>query len=581
MRPSPSRQAVTALENTLETQSLPGTNLKGAVGGANWCFMLPSLELGRVLALGCPSSSSIATLSKLAANIAIWVKSQERDRLERSLAKDDLRNVTLVPAERGSLPIPDSTIDIVLVAKPGLVRAQLGAAEAQAEIERVLKPDGVLYTEYYSSIERWIRRRREKSSLDRFRSRIRLWVAPAFDEMRLAAPLCDRRAIEYLDRRFLKPIFRREFLKHPRRVLARSISINRSLRRRALLMSPGGDALVQGLPLYVRAIAARAGLAVENLGWAFAAPGDYSSQKVLLFLFAAESEQPQSVVKITRDARYNPRLENEWRALTFLQERGIGSDGTCPVPLFLGHHAGLALLGETALTGVPYLRHIKESGDLGQAGKAVEWLFNLGIATAHRAEDGPMVAGRLQAVLDRFDDLYRPPREASRFLAEHVTAIAGGGDGMRLVFQHGDPGPWNLLVTPEGKPAFLDWEAADPEGMPLWDLFHFLRSFGFAISKKAGRHNHIRSFSDQVLGASALNNLLVETATRYCDETALSPRLVEPLFYLCWVHRAVKEASRLPSDKLQSGRYFNLLRLTVEQRDAPGLRRLFSLSASA
>jgi SAM-dependent methyltransferase len=543
--------------------------------------MLPSLELGRVLALGCPSSSSIATLSKLAANTAIWAKSQEHGRLERSIAKDDLRNITLVPAERGSLPIPDSDIDIVLVTKPGLVRAQLGAAKAQAEIERVLKPDGVLYTEYYSSIERWIRRRRETSSFDRFGRCTRLWVAPAFDEMRFAAPLFDRRAIEYLDQRFLRSIFRRELLKHPRRVLARSIFITRSLRRRALFVSPAGNAPVQSLPLYVRAMAARAGLAVENLRWALAAPGDYSSQKVLLFLFAAEGEQPQSVVKITRDGRYNSRLENEWRALTFLRERGIGSDGTCPLPLFLGHHAGLAVLGETALTGVPYLRQIKGSGDLGQAGKAVEWLFSLGVATAHRVEDGPIVAGRLQAVLDRFDDLYRPPREASRFLGEQVATIAGGGDGMRLVFQHGDPGPWNLLVTSEGKPAFLDWEAADPEGMPLWDLFHFLRSFGFAISKKAGRQDHIRSFSDQVLGASALNNLLAETATRYCDETALSPRLVEPLFYLCWVHRAVKEASRLPQERLQSGRYFNLLRLAVEQRDAPGLRRLFSVPAGA
>jgi aminoglycoside phosphotransferase (APT) family kinase protein len=162
-----------------------------------------------------------------------------------------------------------------------------------------------------------------------------------------------------------------------------------------------------------------------------------------------------------------------------------------------------------------------------------------------------------------------------------VAAIAAGEAGIRLVFQHGDPGPWNLLITPEGQPAFLDWEAADPEGMPLWDLFHFLRSFGFSISKQAGRHDYIGSFADQVLAASELNRLLANTATRYCSETSLDCRLVEPLFYLCWTHRAVKEASRLPRDKLQSGRYFNLLRLAVEQRDAPGLRRLFSLSASA
>ena len=69
----------------------------------------------------------------------------------------------------------------------------------------------------------------------------------------------------------------------------------------------------------------------------------------------------------------------------------------------------------------------------------------------------------------------------------------------------------------------LDWEAADAEGMPLWDLFHFLRSFGFSLSKEAGRHDHLRSFADHVLAASELNRLLVETTTRYCAQTSLSP----------------------------------------------------------
>ena len=113
--------------------------------------------------------------------------------------------------------------------------------------------------------------------------------------------------------------------------------------------------------------------------------------------------------------------------------------------------------------------------------------------------------------------------EMSRFLTEQVAALAAAGDGMRLVFQHGDPGPWNLLVTPEGQPAFLDWEAADAEGMPLWDLFHFLRSFDSPLSKEAGRHDHLRSFADHVLAASELNRLLVETTTRYCAQTSLSP----------------------------------------------------------
>jgi hypothetical protein len=58
----------------------------------------------------------------------------------------------------------------------------------------------------------------------------------------------------------------------------------------------------------------------------------------------------------------------------------------------------------------------------------------------------------------------------------------------------------------------------------------------------------------------------------------LDPALVEPLFYTCWMHRALKEATRLQPDRLESGTYVRLLRLCVARRDAPGLRRLFSLS---
>jgi len=37
------------LELTLATQFVPGTNLRGEVSGANWMFLLPALDLERVI----------------------------------------------------------------------------------------------------------------------------------------------------------------------------------------------------------------------------------------------------------------------------------------------------------------------------------------------------------------------------------------------------------------------------------------------------------------------------------------------------------------------------------------------------
>ena len=117
--------------------------------------------------------------------------------------------------------------------------------------------------------------------------------------------------------------------------------------------------------------------------------------------------------------------------------------------------------------------------------------------------------------------------------------------------------------------------------MPLWDIFHFLRSFGLAISRRMGRSDPIRSFTEQVLADSDLSRLIAQATTRFCAVTALRTELVEPLFYLCWMHRALKEAPRLHPSRLDNGRYVNLLRRAIDERDAPGLRRLFSLSAAA
>ncbi len=566
---------MTSFEQALEAQSAPGTNLKGSVEGANWCFLLPRLELGRVLTVGCLAPSSLATVAKLGDEVVVWARVADHDSLREVIERRNLGNVRILSAEQGGpLPLPDGDLDVVVVASARFA----GSAGGWRELARVLKANGALYLEP-PLLD--LRRRGLESLPDAFRRRELLWAAPAWGELRFAAPAGDGPAVAYIERRFLKPLFRRKLLKRPGKVAARTPLANGLVRRRALILTGDEENAATGPPAYVREIAAKAGTTIESHRWAFAAPGEYSSQKSLFFLFEGEDTQPQSVVKITRDGRHNPRLENEWQALGLLREREIGDERTRPVPLFFGCHAGLAVLGETAVVGAPFLDRTKATDDCPHARAVVEWLLELGVSTAHAVPDATQPVGRLEALLERFDELYRPDRETSRLLEDEMSALAASADALRLVFQHGDPGPWNLVVTADGSPGFLDWESADPDGMPLWDLFHFLRSFGLAVSQKAGRRDPGTSFVDQILATSGLNRLLVETTKRFGDETGLSSRLVEPLFYLCWVHRAVKEASRLPREELETGRYFNLLKLAVARRDSPGLQRLFSLASGA
>jgi hypothetical protein len=55
--------------------------------------------------------------------------------------------------------------------------------------------------------------------------------------------------------------------------------------------------------------------------------------------------------------------------------------------------------------------------------------------------------------------------------------------------------------------------------------------------------------------------------------------LIEPLFYTCWMHRALKESTRLTAGNLERGHYFSVLSACIEHAEA--LLPLFRLGSGA
>jgi hypothetical protein len=570
---------VSPLERTLEAPLVPGSNLKGRVAGANWWFLLPSLAVERVVCLGTPSAATLVNLARMSDEVVVSARRRRARGIGRAATRLELPNVSVVESDRhGRAGVVDASGDVVLRAGRAFGRSR--RRQMEDEIERILRPDGIAYLEFRPVLERLIATGGSERPLEQLGSAQLLWLAPAAGEIRLAAPLSDHRTITYLERRYLRNAFlRRDLIRHPRRFLGRHVIASRLMPRRGVLAGLPRADLDVGPPRYVQSLAAQAGVPLQRHRWGLAATGEYSSQKVLFFLFSGEDEAPQYVAKITRDPSLCPRLENERRALGLLGETDFGAASALPRPVFFGYERGLAVLGETAIDGVPFKQRTKATVDCPFARAALDWLVELGIATASRPAGGARdVADELEALFERFREIYRLSRAHETFLAAQIEALARSENGFPLVFQHGDPGPWNLLITAAGEPAFLDWEAAEPSGMPLWDLFHFLRSYGLRVSQAAGTQDPMRSFGQQFLDDSQLGRLLARTTSRYCAETGLAREFVKPLFYVCWVHRALKEVTRLPPDRVNRGRYVNLLRLSIERRESPGLRRLFSLA---
>jgi hypothetical protein len=181
-------------------------------------------------------------------------------------------------------------------------------------------------------------------------------------------------------------------------------------------------------------------------------------------------------------------------------------------------------------------------------------------------------------LFQRFAEIYPLSKFESDFLATQVSAISRGSKKFPVVFQHGDPGTWNMLVSEQNRVIVIDWEAGEPEGIPLWDLFYFMRTYGSWMSRVKGNKDPLKNFTQNFLEKSALHELLAATLNRYCTGVGLHTETIAPLFYTCWMHRALKEATRLQKGALSQGTFFSLLRHCIEQRNSAVLQALFSLN---
>jgi len=563
------------LDTTLAARFEPGTNVRGEVAGAHWSFLLQSLELGRVLCIGAPGLATLRTLARLASEVSVLVgRRAEGEPIRLAAARAGLGGVRVVAAlaEAG---LARGGVDLVVACGARGARRLRRDAELRATLQRCLATRGQVWLETRGlrggSLPREIARERGLR-LEAFR------LGPRRHEVEAAAPADDARAVGFLAQRNLLDAPLRLLPRGLARGLERSRLAGPALRRAARTGWLAGAAEDAGPPRYLREIAARAGIDLAGLRYALSAKGRYASRKVVFFLFERDSERPRIVVKLTRDAVWNSRLENEHRSLVRLEELGRAFENRAPRALFFGHHGGLALVGESALDGVPLRERTRGTTDCPVGRSAIDWLLDLGAASAGRAAAEPAaLAAALGQLLLRLGEIYPLTESERSFLADQVRLVGKETEPVPLVFQHGDPGVWNGLFTRAGRVAFLDWEAGEPEGLPLWDLFYFLRSYGMQASRSHGRQDWLEKSARHFRAETALHVLFADSVRRGAAASKLPARLVEPFFFTCWMHRALKEATRLRGRALAQGRYFGLLRLFVERRQERGLRRLLEI----
>jgi aminoglycoside phosphotransferase (APT) family kinase protein len=211
-----------------------------------------------------------------------------------------------------------------------------------------------------------------------------------------------------------------------------------------------------------------------------------ASRHVIVLVLASGRRDPVLVAKLPRLPGAGAGLAREAANLRAAGSALADVDaGTAPALVAFEPAPAYPLLLETALPGRSLSPRVVRRDRERVVADGAAWLSRLARATARRPRDDGwyerLVAAPLRALSGRTAN-GTPLRPMVQRTLEQAEALRGAD--LPLVLEHGDLGHPNLLRQPDGRLGVLDWERADPAGLPGHDLFFFLAYA--AVSGRAG-----------------------------------------------------------------------------------------------
>ena len=203
-------------------------------------------------------------------------------------------------------------------------------------------------------------------------------------------------------------------------------------------------------------------------------PRYHRSRHVIVLVLSGPRGEARLVGKLPRHAGDAQGLAREARNLRVL-ERVLAPADASSVPRLVAfqYRPPHPLLLETALAGMPLSPAALRRQRRAAVERLVIWLERLATATAARPRDVIWYERLVRAPLSELAERADAPTAAmvERTL-ERAEVLRDAG--LPLVFEHGDLCHPNLLLTRDGAVGVLDWERAEPAGLPAQDLFFFL-----------------------------------------------------------------------------------------------------------
>ncbi|MBX3011393.1 MAG: aminoglycoside phosphotransferase family protein [Caldilineaceae bacterium] len=273
-------------------------------------------------------------------------------------------------------------------------------------------------------------------------------------------------------------------------------------------------------------------------------PRFQASSHVVFLIWGEDSTKPVLVAKLPRLREATASIEREVTNLRLVQ--ALRPTGFASVPEVVAYetYQGYPILIETALTGQP-MDPAYTSRHRDRCSQAItDWLTTIQQPVAQGKGEDPRWFERLvERPLHYFEARF--PVSASEIqLLRQTWALVEPlrTQPMPLVFEHGDLSYPNLMLLPNGDPGVLDWELADPAGLPACDLFLFLTYAAFATQNARATGQYETAFATAFFTPNGWTQPYLRC---YAERLQLPSETLTALFVLTWLRYIVSQLVRL------------------------------------
>jgi hypothetical protein len=285
--------------------------------------------------------------------------------------------------------------------------------------------------------------------------------------------------------------------------------------------------------------------APQRLDWMLLTGGAKPINKVIGLVFSESDRSPGLIVKLARVDESAEALDREAANLRAAQaSRPDRLDGV-PQVLFSHKWAGQTVLGETALTGRPLYTMLRRDTCRDLALKVTEWLSNL-------AGRPPLSARSdwwdrlVEKTVGEFERNFGHVIDAAK-LQKTRSALATLGD-LPLVYEQRDCSPWNILIASNGELVMLDWESAEPRGLPALDLIYFLTYLSFFLDGAMESQRFRESYRAALDPLTFTGGITAECQQHYLARAGLDSDVLRPLRLLTWLIHSQSEYQQLATE---------------------------------